>query len=236
MGFTLRTVVLCQIDDLVDLRLRDRRFAATTLANLTQLRQTLLGEPCHANSSPTPETPTTTARSQCWPHRQPPSAAPWPAPPPDAHPTATAPTTRAPHVVLPTSPTAGCPPPRSSGAGGRKLIDVPGLRPGAVRCDLYPGPSSCLGGGPIPVDAAARFSNHSRRFAHDADAGVGKMGVWLLSTSWCWHRRDARADMLCDPTGRCCGPSLAHVVDTPHGGAIAVKSSTGPRWPSIAGC
>ena len=74
------------------------------------------------------------------------------------------------------------------------------------------------------------------RFAHDADAGVGKMGVWLLSTSWCWHRRDARADMLCDPTGRCCGPSLAHVVDTPHGGAIAVKSSTGPRWPSIAGC
>src|SRR6476661_1594956 len=60
---------------------------------------------CHANSSPTPETLTTTARSQCWPHRQPPSAAPWPAPPPDAHPTSTAPTTQAPHVVLPTTPT-----------------------------------------------------------------------------------------------------------------------------------
>ena len=45
MGFTLRAVVLCQIEDLVDLGLRDRWFAATTLADLTQLRQTLLGEP-----------------------------------------------------------------------------------------------------------------------------------------------------------------------------------------------
>src|SRR6476659_3547955 len=45
MGFTRRAVVLCQIDDLVDLGLRDRRFAATTLANLTQLRQPFLGEP-----------------------------------------------------------------------------------------------------------------------------------------------------------------------------------------------
>ena len=61
-------------------------------------------------------------------------------------------------------------------------------------------------------------------------------GVWLLSASWCWRRRDVRADMLCDPTGRCCGPSLAHVVDTPLGGAIAVKSSTGLCFPSTAGC
>src|ERR1700694_5215891 len=45
MGFTLRAVVLCQIDDLVDRGLRDRRFAATALADLTHLRQTLLGEP-----------------------------------------------------------------------------------------------------------------------------------------------------------------------------------------------
>jgi hypothetical protein len=74
------------------------------------------------------------------------------------------------------------------------------------------------------------------RFAHDAVAGVGKMGVWLLSASWCGRRRDVRADMLCDPTGRCCGPSLAHVVDTPLGGAIAVKSSTGPCFPSTADC
>jgi len=56
------------------------------------------------------------------------------------------------------------------------------------------------------------------RFAHDAVAGVGKMGVWLLSASWCGRRRDVRADMLCDPTGRCCGPSLAHVVDISLGG------------------
>jgi len=74
------------------------------------------------------------------------------------------------------------------------------------------------------------------RFAHDAVAGVGKMGVWPLSASWCWRRRDARADMLCDPTGRCCGPSLAHVVDTPLGGVFAVKSSTGLCFPSTAGC
>ena len=45
MGFTLRAVVLRQIEDLVDLGLRDRRFTATTLADLTQLRQTLLAEP-----------------------------------------------------------------------------------------------------------------------------------------------------------------------------------------------
>ncbi|MDT5224979.1 MAG: hypothetical protein QOG19_2386, partial [Mycobacterium sp.] len=45
MSFTLGSIVLSQIQDLVDLGLRDGRFAATTLANLTQLRQTLLGEP-----------------------------------------------------------------------------------------------------------------------------------------------------------------------------------------------
>ena len=60
--------------------------------------------------------------------------------------------------------------------------------------------------------------------------------VWLLSASWCGRRGDVRADMLCDPTGRCCGPSRAHVVDTPLGGAIAVKSSAGLCFPSIAGC
>jgi len=74
------------------------------------------------------------------------------------------------------------------------------------------------------------------RFAHDAVAGVGKMGVWLLSACWCGRRRDVRADMLCDPTGPCCGPFFALVVDTPLGGAIAVKSSTGLCFPSTAGC
>ena len=39
--------------------------------------------------------------------------------------------------------------------------------------------------------------------------------VWLLSASWFRRRRDVRADMLCDRTGRWCGPSIAHVVDTP---------------------
>jgi hypothetical protein len=101
----------------------------------------------------------------------------------------------------------------------------------------YVGPPSKIptDGGPIPVDAGARFSNRSLAFAHDAVAGVGKMGVWLLSASWCGRRRDVRADMLCDPTGRCCGPFFALVVDTPLGGAIAVKSSTGLCFPSTAG-
>ena len=46
MGFTLRPVVLCQIDDLVDLGLRDSTVCGRRpLANLTQLHQTLLGEP-----------------------------------------------------------------------------------------------------------------------------------------------------------------------------------------------
>jgi len=45
MGFAGRTVVQCQIHDLVDLLLRDRRLPTPALAHLRELDQPLLGEP-----------------------------------------------------------------------------------------------------------------------------------------------------------------------------------------------
>ena len=100
MGFAGRTVVQCQIHDLVDLLLRDRLLATPALADLRELDQPLLGEPGAPPADRRRRHRQRRPRSPCSPDRRPPSTTPAPGPPRDAARTATAPQTREPHAAL----------------------------------------------------------------------------------------------------------------------------------------
>ena len=133
------------------------------------------------------------------------------------------------------------PPPKGVKGGGPTRRPVPaGDRPPggySTRCGqmrpVNPGPSSCLGGGPIPVDAAARFSNHSLAFCarrgcrRRQDGGVAAVDKLVLAPTRCPRGHALRPGRTLLRTVSCsCG---RHTTWRCHCGEVIYRPTMGRR-------